>query len=53
MNTRIHPIKLGVDHCYVIQGEGTIVIDDGSPDAVAASQIGMMLHGWSLASGNE
>ena len=31
MNTRIHPIKLGVACCYVVQGEGTIMIDAGSP----------------------
>jgi hydroxyacylglutathione hydrolase len=31
MSVNIHPIKLGVDHCYIIQGEGTIMIDAGSP----------------------
>ncbi len=31
MRVNIHPIKLGVDHCYIIQGEGTIMIDAGSP----------------------
>jgi hydroxyacylglutathione hydrolase len=27
----IHPITLGVDNCYIIQGEGTIMIDGGAP----------------------
>jgi hydroxyacylglutathione hydrolase len=32
MTITIHPIKLGFDHCYVVQGEGTILIDGGSPN---------------------
>jgi glyoxylase-like metal-dependent hydrolase (beta-lactamase superfamily II) len=35
MNIRIHPIKLGVDNCYIVQGEGTIMIDGGSPGQAA------------------
>jgi len=31
MTVSIHPIKLGVDCCYVIQGDRTIMIDAGSP----------------------
>jgi len=31
MSINIHPIKLGVDHCYVVQGDGTFLIDGGSP----------------------
>jgi hydroxyacylglutathione hydrolase len=27
----IHPITLGVDNCYIIQGDGTIMIDGGAP----------------------
>ena len=30
-DVRIHPIALGVDCCYVIRGEGTIMIDGGAP----------------------
>jgi glyoxylase-like metal-dependent hydrolase (beta-lactamase superfamily II) len=35
MTTRIHPIKPGVAHCYVVQGEGTVMIDAGSPRQAA------------------
>lgn len=31
MRVDIHPLALGFDHCYVIQGEGVIVIDGGAP----------------------
>ena len=31
MSLGIHPIKLGVARCYVIQAEGTILIDGGAP----------------------
>jgi hydroxyacylglutathione hydrolase len=31
VNVRIHPVKLGVDHCYILQGDGIIMIDGGTP----------------------
>ena len=31
MSVSIHPVTLGFDHCYVIQGEGVIMIDGGAP----------------------
>ena len=31
MSLDIHPIKLGVETCYVIRAEGTILIDGGAP----------------------
>lgn len=31
MRVSIHPIVLGIDHCYIIQGEGVIMIDGGAP----------------------
>ena len=31
MSVDIHPIKLGVDCCYVIRGDGAIMIDAGPP----------------------
>jgi hydroxyacylglutathione hydrolase len=31
MSLAIHPIKLGFEHCYLIQGAGCIMIDGGSP----------------------
>ena len=31
MNLSIHPIKLGLGHCYVFRAEGTILIDGGAP----------------------
>jgi len=31
MNVSIHPITLGLDICYIIQGEGIIMIDGGTP----------------------
>jgi glyoxylase-like metal-dependent hydrolase (beta-lactamase superfamily II) len=32
MSVGIHPITLGFDHCYVIQGEGIIMVDGGAPN---------------------
>jgi glyoxylase-like metal-dependent hydrolase (beta-lactamase superfamily II) len=32
MSLNIHPITLGVDQCYVVRAEGTIMIDGGSPN---------------------
>ena len=29
MSVSIHPIILGVDHCYLLQGDGMIMIDVG------------------------
>ncbi len=34
MKVKIHPVTLGVDHCYIIQGEGIIMIDGGVPKKV-------------------
>ena len=34
MSLDIHPIKLGVETCYVIRAEGTILIDGGAPKQV-------------------
>ncbi len=31
MGITIHTIRLGVDHCYIIQDQGTIMIDGGAP----------------------
>jgi hydroxyacylglutathione hydrolase len=31
MRVSIHPILLGVDHCYIIRGDGVIMIDGGAP----------------------
>jgi hydroxyacylglutathione hydrolase len=31
MSIRIHSVPLGMDHCYVIQDKGTIMIDGGFP----------------------
>jgi len=31
MSVSIHPVTLVFDHCYVIQGEGVIMIDGGAP----------------------
>lgn len=36
MRTRIYPIRLGVDHCYIIQGERVIMIDGGAPKQAKA-----------------
>ncbi len=32
MTVTIHAIKLGFEYCYLVQGEGTILIDGGSPN---------------------
>jgi hydroxyacylglutathione hydrolase len=34
MGVGIHSVKLGVDHCYIIQGERFIMIDGGAPRQV-------------------
>ncbi len=31
MEVTIHTVQLGFDHCYIIQGEGSIMIDAGAP----------------------
>jgi hydroxyacylglutathione hydrolase len=31
MGVSIHTIRLGIDHCYIIQGERVIMIDGGAP----------------------
>ena len=31
----IHPIKLGLIHCYVIRGGGMVMIDAGGPRQAA------------------
>ena len=36
MTIRIHSVPLGMDHCYVIQDQGTIMIDGGFPGTVRA-----------------
>jgi len=32
MDVSIYPIKLGVTHCYLLQGDGIIMIDGGAPN---------------------
>jgi glyoxylase-like metal-dependent hydrolase (beta-lactamase superfamily II) len=34
MSVTIHPILLGFDHCYIVQGQKAIMIDGGSPKQV-------------------
>ena len=34
MHTDIHPVPLGIDHCYLVQGEGTILIKGGAPNRI-------------------
>ena len=34
MSVSIYPIPLGVDHCYVLQDKGCIVIDGGMPNQI-------------------
>ena len=41
MRVNIHPIKLGVAYCYVIQGDRTIMIDAGGPGQAARFQKAM------------
>jgi hypothetical protein len=31
MSVNIYPVILGFDHCYIIQDEGTIMVDGGAP----------------------
>lgn len=32
MHVRIHAFQLGIDRCYLIQGDGTVMIDGGCPN---------------------
>jgi len=41
MGISIHPIKLGADHCYIVRGEGIIMIDGGSPNQIKAFRKGV------------
>ena len=36
MKTEIHPIALGFDTCYVLKGDGVIVLDAGQPNKAQA-----------------
>lgn len=36
MDTVIHSIRLGLDHCYIIQDEGVMMIDGGAPNQARA-----------------
>ena len=36
MNVDIHAIPLGIDRCYVVKGEGVIMIDAGTPSKAKA-----------------
>ncbi|UCG38585.1 MAG: MBL fold metallo-hydrolase [bacterium] len=31
MNVRITPVRLGFDQCYILQGEGVVLVDAGAP----------------------
>ena len=34
MSTNIYPIPLGIDHCYLIQDKGLVMIDGGAPKKI-------------------
>lgn len=34
MDTKIHSLKFGINRCYIIQSEGTIMIDGGPPNSL-------------------
>jgi len=34
MNVSIYPILLGIERCYLIKGEGIIMIDGGAPKRI-------------------
>src|SRR5512139_1974663 len=42
MEVNIYPIKLGFDHCYIIRGEKTVLIDGGSPNQVNQFKKGLV-----------
>jgi hydroxyacylglutathione hydrolase len=41
MSPAIHPIKLGVTCCYVIQAQGTILVDGAAPNQAGNFMIGI------------
>jgi hypothetical protein len=36
-NMNIYPISLGVEHGYIIQGEGVVMIDGGAETSISTS----------------
>ncbi|NIQ74786.1 MAG: MBL fold metallo-hydrolase, partial [Gammaproteobacteria bacterium] len=34
MDVNIHPIDFGFNQCYIIQSEGTVMVDGGSPNKI-------------------
>lgn len=47
MHSDIHPVPLGIDRCYLVRGEGTILIDGGAPNRI--EQFRKTLHSLSVA----
>ncbi len=45
MKTEIYPIDLGIDTCYVLKGEGVVVLDAGQPRRVKAFLQGLARAG--------
>jgi hydroxyacylglutathione hydrolase len=46
----IHPVRLGVDYCYLLQGDGIIMIDGGAPNQ--AKRFLKALEGLSIQPGD-
>ena len=38
MSTQIFTIKIGINKCYLVKDEGTILIDAGTPNRIHAFQ---------------
>jgi glyoxylase-like metal-dependent hydrolase (beta-lactamase superfamily II) len=45
MQTEIHPIPLGFDTCYVLRGDGVVVLDAGQPNRLSAFRRGLAKAG--------
>ena len=41
MTLRIHSIKLGVDNGYILQDQGTVMIDGGAPNTIKKFKAGI------------
>jgi glyoxylase-like metal-dependent hydrolase (beta-lactamase superfamily II) len=51
VNVNIFPMALGIDNCYVVQGEGAILIDGGAPnqaDRFAKSVAKLPVRPWEI-----
>ena len=40
-STRIHPVPIGIDCCYILESEGVVMVDAGVPSRIGAFRFGL------------